>query len=59
YGFMPAHLTEGDVRTVFDALAHGPARLDAVASANPDRRRGVFALMWLGKFDLVRLTPPA
>jgi len=59
YGFTSPHLTESDVRTAFEALGRGPTRLDAVAAANPDRRRGVFALMWLAKFDLVRLTPPA
>lgn len=59
YGFMPAHLTDADTRRAFDALAAGPMRLDALAAANPDRRKGVFALMWLAKFGLVRLTPPA
>jgi starch synthase len=59
YGFYAAHLSEADVRRAFDALARGPMRLDALAAVNPDRRKGVFALMWLAKFDLVQLTPPA
>ena len=59
YGFMDAHLTEDDVRAAFDALGRGPMRLDALAAIHPDRRKGVFALMWLAKFDLIRLTPPA
>jgi starch synthase len=59
YGFYAVHLADADVRRAFDALARGPMRLDALAAVNPDRRKGVFALMWLAKFNLVQLTPPA
>lgn len=58
YGFISPHLTEADVRAAFEALARGSLRLDTLSAVNADRRRGVFAVMWLAKFGLVQLTPP-